>query len=817
MPGASLREAAERLGLARGRIAALPFVAGDVTAGTEAELQAVVIGRRENVDLPLAIEGSSYLANVRRRAAAGDLPQQALRDLEGFLAGEAGEAAEERSWENSWVRLPLAKLSAFAAQVLGEDLAADKRDPGGARRGDAERFFLRQGGETLLRVPVSYLLKLALADAAGGDPTPGTEARGPRSPRSPLAIAARRLMASFTNDNTSPETSSLSVVSVPAGQRLGLAVAREAAKRFLLTQLLVAYANQKFELGRRGQEAAVFHSPHPPLRQRRLSRAISDAFYRELFISPCLSGWERGEEKRDYMVLCHQALSRSQLHAVAKLREAGVVPRNLVVLPSASDVSLANNGTHVSLGSRRLTALAAEPASGFGAAHEKLLADLVVKIAEHFLPLFVGTYTAAPYRFDFADFHPEVALGFLSHELDFTHLRMVWRRWQGKARNHVLGRSLTPFGPLALDRALARLLGLGGDWVPDGRLIDYPVALLSTETSAALDGTLGNQERLKLDLDSMGVIDGRMSLYLPFRARELARHGYCGFEGRHYSLYESFAGDLAPAVELQALVLAFAYKAIADGRLTHQHVPDSPEAESERRQAFFCAAAGVPTLYVRRATPNHFLSEIVAGCERVRSSRRYPGYLRVPLAELQAALLRLLELEAADLVEACGFEGLLADLKRRLREPRASATGRLLGGILGEAGARSPWDLDAARFNAAAERFYRRTLRDRQLAEACELFAEELAALERRAGSQPWLARELSRLLGVAPVEALLETAREEIGSRQPPLGRLRAWIELVVLTEVTDEDLGARPRPAPEREAACEPTSTWTAQPAAS
>jgi len=62
-----------------------------------------------------------------------------------------------------------------------------------------------------------------------------------------------------------------------------------------------------------------------------------------------------------------------------------------------------------------------------------VLGDLVIKIAEHFLPLFVGTYSAAPYRMDFCDFHPEKALGFLPHELDYTHLRMIWRRWKKKA------------------------------------------------------------------------------------------------------------------------------------------------------------------------------------------------------------------------------------------------------------------------------------------------------------------------------------------------------------------------------------------------
>jgi hypothetical protein len=124
-----------------------------------------------------------------------------------------------------------------------------------------------------------------------------------------------------------------------------------------------------------------------------------------------------------YMHLCHTVLSRSQLNAVIKLREAGIIVNNLVVLPSTSNISLANNGTHISLGSRLLTRLMQDPHSGYGPLEEKHYGDLAIKIVEHFLPLFVGTYSAAPYRIDFMDFHPERVLGFLPHELDFTHLR----------------------------------------------------------------------------------------------------------------------------------------------------------------------------------------------------------------------------------------------------------------------------------------------------------------------------------------------------------------------------------------------------------
>jgi len=63
-------------------------------------------------------------------------------------------------------------------------------------------------------------------------------------------------------------------------------------------------------------------------------------------MSPCLSGWNRGEEKHRYMSLCHQPLSRSQLNAIGKLKDSGIITNNLVVLPNTSNTCLANNGTH---------------------------------------------------------------------------------------------------------------------------------------------------------------------------------------------------------------------------------------------------------------------------------------------------------------------------------------------------------------------------------------------------------------------------------------------------------------------------------------
>src|SRR5208283_411825 len=116
----------------------------------------------------------------------------------------------------------------------------------------------------------------------------------------------------------------------------------------------------------------------------------------------------------------------------------------------------------------------------------------------------------------------------------------------------------------------------------DFRLIDYPVALLSTDQSPALDGTLGNADRLKKDLAALGVFDAGMSLYLLCRLRTFSQMGFTGFEGRHYSLFESLMDDMGQAASLQTLITALAYKYILTGEVTHASIPDTPTIESER-------------------------------------------------------------------------------------------------------------------------------------------------------------------------------------------------------------------------------------------
>ncbi|HTU03449.1 MAG TPA: hypothetical protein VMG58_16585, partial [Candidatus Sulfotelmatobacter sp.] len=447
-----------------------------------------------------------------------------------------------------------------------------------------------------------------------------------------------------------------------------------------------------------------------------------------------------------------------------------------------------NNGTHVSLGSRLLSRALTDPGSGFGPAEEKCLGDLVIKIVEHFLPLFVGTYSAAPYRLDFADFHPERVLGFLPHELDYTHLRMLWRRWKKKASLQVFGRALTPFGPRRLDQAFAKIFGLRGDLVPDFRLIDYLVALLSTDESPGLDGRPGNLERLKRDLTDLGVFDFRMAAYLPYRLREHRTIGFSGFEGRHYSVFLEFSGDLGRAVDLQHLITALAVRYVARGLVNHPGIPDDPTVESERRQPLFAAALGLPTFFVAAETPNVFLRRVLVGTERVRASRRQTGYLRVRTEAYRRALLEQLRQDGGGVVEALELESALTDLALRLLYPEeAGVAVRLLHAILRKAGARTPLAIGARDFNAAAEAYYREELRVAQLGEAVDLVTADLRALEQVGGQDERMRAALRAVAGDERGEDYLARRREDLVAEHLPVPELRRLIFLLLLSVEAD------------------------------
>jgi hypothetical protein len=176
----------------------LPFSTNDTTAGTETELQVAVAGGKYSVDLPLTIEASNYYSNAVRRAATGDLPKKLVTSLERILNDNT-----ENIWENSWVRFERGVLCGHADRILDGDLRPDKSSSSGEKRTDVSRFiFTAADGREMVRVPVSYLVKLAMAQFMG------------RHKDLPFLLRSTgtRLMDHYLNDNTSPETFSFYVM-----------------------------------------------------------------------------------------------------------------------------------------------------------------------------------------------------------------------------------------------------------------------------------------------------------------------------------------------------------------------------------------------------------------------------------------------------------------------------------------------------------------------------------------------------------------------------------------------------------------------------
>lgn len=138
----------------------LPFTSRDTTVGVENEFQVAVEGRKTDVDLALSLVGSNSYKNLRARANRGDLSPHQLAELDAFLNEE-----KDRLWENSWVRFPRRLLGEYAASILKHDLLTDKADPQSPARQDIDQFLFIREGEPWIRIPVSYLLKLSLAEA----------------------------------------------------------------------------------------------------------------------------------------------------------------------------------------------------------------------------------------------------------------------------------------------------------------------------------------------------------------------------------------------------------------------------------------------------------------------------------------------------------------------------------------------------------------------------------------------------------------------------------------------------------------------------
>jgi len=696
----------------------LPFGCGDVTAGTENELSTAVLGGPADVDFSETLRG-----------LGGAFPRSP--SIASWLGAHGG------LWHHSWLRISLCLLHPRTLARLDAEISP---------RADRRRYFVRDRHGDRARLPASYVLRLALLDAMD-------DAILARLPA--LGTATEHAMRCFFGDNTAPEIVSTYIAADTTERTIGAEVARENALRFLLIQAVAAWSNARFGLHRTGQHLEIHAAPNPPERLRDFAQAVPAEVYRRLLLNPCLSGFEDGEGKAVYMRRCHETVSRSRHAAAAALRRIGVgLPRPVV--PMVCDTSLLNNGVHVSLGSDRLTGFARETSAG--AIAEKWYGDLVSKCFEHFLPLFVGTYSAAPLHVPVSPLRPEQTLGFLPLEVDAIQLRQTWAAWRRKA---------------------GLLAPLRGDVVPDARLLDYFVALPSTDTHDAHDGRLGNQARLVAELKSHGIHDQALSFYDIYKLREAARMGFSGFEARFYSAFPSFLGDMGPAVDLQRTVTLAAWSAIAQGAIGHADLPDDPRSQSERRQLMFHAAIGLPFFYVHRATANRFLLDLVAGTRGVRASKRYPMHLKVGLVEYGEALCRWLRADRAA-AGLPGVDALLGDAAQRLRGDGA-ASARLTA---------ARWQRgEPAQINEAIEAHHRGAQRGDQIAEA---FAVARATFAERDEDPAWLGM-VRTVVGGASIETVLEAARDAIEGATGDGEALRPLIALLVL-HAESRNRGRRP-----------------------
>jgi len=112
----------------------LPFAPGDVTAGSEDELQAVVVGNASSCDLPITIRDSRFLKNIARRSSSGEAPRKTYLEVQEFLSDS------EQTWENSWIRFPERRLSPLALNTFLADLKIGERGQLMRHRADSVKF-----------------------------------------------------------------------------------------------------------------------------------------------------------------------------------------------------------------------------------------------------------------------------------------------------------------------------------------------------------------------------------------------------------------------------------------------------------------------------------------------------------------------------------------------------------------------------------------------------------------------------------------------------------------------------------------------------
>jgi hypothetical protein len=219
---------------------------------------------------------------------------------------------------------------------------------------------------------------------------------------------------------------------------------------------------------------------------------------------------------------------------------------------------------------------------------------------------------------------------------------------------------------------------------------------------------------------------------------------------------------------------------IAEGKVSHADIPDTPDVESERRQMFFGNAIGLPSFYVRKDTGNRLLQSILKKSKNVKPSGRYQNYLKVRNSDYKLALTQLLLDESAEMVDMLGLRRTMDDLTARLRDDGMTASDKLTRGILDSIGAREPMSVKAAEFNSAAERYYRTGLCAKHMREAFTFMEEDYSSARTLKEGEKTI---LKWILGANDAADFLKQIRDDVINDSVTEDELCKLISLVILS----------------------------------
>ncbi len=250
---------------------------------------------------------------------------------------------------------------------------------------------------------------------------------------------------------------------------------------------------------------------------------------------------------------------------------------------------------------------------------------------------------------------------------------------------------------------------------------------------------------------------------------------------------------MAQAANLQQLLLMVAYQLALDGTVTASDIPDDPTSESERRQPFFFAAAGLPAFYVHKNSRNELLRRILPHCRSTRSSWRHPDYLRVPVRDYREALVTWLEQNVRETIAQAQADVTIMELRFRLADKSLQAHQRTIDGVMAESGGGDPMKLRAREFNRMAEQHYRETLRRTNLREAFEQLKEDARGLAKSEHSE--LGAMVRHAVRVQEPVRFLESLGERLSSDELTAQEVASLLNLLLLLSTLEEERNAQCR----------------------